>query len=73
MRQKLNFHDVDDIAEYGIGFGIDDDNDGEALLKFTQDQNSKKHDYIPNRTKKVRTEDSIVKKPSKSKKVTLLF
>ena len=30
-----------------IGFGIDEENDGDELIRFTQDKNAKKHDYIP--------------------------
>jgi hypothetical protein len=41
------------------GFEIDDTHDGDKLLWFTQDKNLKKHDYIPNRTKQVRTENSV--------------
>ncbi len=41
----------DDLSD--DGFGIDEESDGDALLQFTQDKNLKKHDYVPNRTKKV--------------------
>jgi hypothetical protein len=51
----------DDLSD---GFGIDEENDGDALLQFTQDKNLKKHDYVPNRSKKVRTETSVVKRLS---------
>ena len=51
-------------------FGVieDDDDDGEALLQFTRDKNSKKHDFIPSRTRKINTERGVVKIPSDKKK-----
>jgi len=60
----------DDDAYFGI-MEDDEENEGEALLKFTQDKNSKKHDFIPRRTRKINTERGVVKAPSdKKKKVT---
>ena len=46
----------------------DEENEGEALLKFTQDKNSKKHDFIPRRTRKTNTERGVLKAPSGKKK-----
>ncbi len=46
----------------------DDENDGEAHLQFTRDKNSKKHDFIPGRTRKINTERGVVKGPSEKKK-----
>ncbi len=46
----------------------DDENDGEALLQFTRDKNSKKHDFIPSRTRKINIERGVVKRPSEKKK-----
>jgi hypothetical protein len=51
-----------------FGFGIDEEIDGDELIRFTQDMNAKKHDCIPSRTKKITTERSIVKRPSSKKK-----
>ncbi len=51
-------------------FGIiedDEENEGEALLQFTLDKNSKKHDFIPSRTRKINTERGVVKTPSDKK------
>ena len=46
----------------------DEENEGEALLQFTRDKNSKKHDFIPSRTRKINTERGVVKAPSDKKK-----
>ena len=63
----------DDDAYFGI-MEDDEENEGEALLKFTQDKNSKKHDFIPRRTRKTNTERGVVKAPSdKKKKGNILF
>ena len=43
---------VGNKANYDYGFGIEEGIDGDALLQFIQDKNLKKHDHIPNRTKK---------------------
>jgi len=59
---------IADSDNEDIGFGIDEENDGDELIRFTQDKNAKKHDYIPNRTKKIRTESSVVKRPSSKNK-----
>ena len=56
-----------DVAYFGI-MEDDEENEGEALLKFTQDKNSKKHDFIPRRTRKINTERGVVKAPSDKKK-----
>ena len=61
----------DDDADFGMMEDDDGEDDGEDLLKFTQDKNSKKHDFIPRRTRKINTERGVVKAPSdKKKKVT---
>ncbi len=52
---------------YGI-IEDDEENEGEALLQFTRDKNSKKHDFIPSRTRKINTESGVVKTPSDKKK-----
>ncbi len=52
-------------------FGImqeDEENEGESLLQFTRDKNSKKHDFIPSRTRKINTKHGVVKIPSEKKK-----
>ena len=46
----------------------DEENGGEALLQFTRDKNSKKHDFIPSRTRKINTERGVIKTPSGKKK-----
>ena len=51
-----------------FGFGIDEENDGDELMRFTQDKTAKKHDYIPSRTKKIRTESIVARRPSSKKK-----
>ena len=53
---------------FGIVEEDDDENYGEALLQFTRDKNSKKHDFIPGRTRKINTESGVVKRPSEKKK-----
>jgi hypothetical protein len=61
----------DDDADFGMMEDDDGEDDGEDLLKFTQYKNSKKHDFIPRRTRKINTERGVVKAPSdKKKKVT---
>ena len=66
---KIQILYVVNEADYNDGFGIEEKIDEDALLRFTQDKNLQQHDYIPNRTKKVRTENVVVKRPSsKSKK-----
>jgi hypothetical protein len=45
----------DDDADFGMMEDDDGEDDGEDLLKFTQDKNSKKHDFIPRRTRKINT------------------
>ena len=57
----------DDDDSFGINED-DEENEGEALLKFTRDKNSKKHDFIPRRTRKINTERGVVKTPSDKKK-----
>ena len=64
------------VFEFPLGddddyFGIieyDEENEGKALLKFTRDKNSKKHDFIPSRTRKINTERGVVKITSEKKK-----
>ena len=45
----------------------DDEKDGEALLQFTRNKNSKKHEFIPGRTRKINTKRWVVKRPSEKK------
>ncbi len=52
---------------YGI-IEDDEEDEGEALLQFTRDKNSKKHDFIPSRTRKINTKRGVVKTPSDKKK-----
>ena len=61
-----NDNNYDDF--FGIIEEDDDEKDGEALLQFTRDKNSKKHDFIPSRTGKINTERGVVKRPSEKKK-----
>jgi hypothetical protein len=61
-----NDNNYDDF--FGIIEEDDDEKDGEALLQFTRDKNSKKHDFIPGRTRKINTERGVVKRPSEKKK-----
>ena len=63
----------DDDADFGMMEDDDGEDDGEDLLKFTQDKNSKKHDFIPRRTRKINTERGVVKAPSDKKKGNILF
>ncbi len=72
---KLNYgfeialgNDIKDDDYFGIIEDDDDENDGEALLQFTRDKNSKKHDFIPCRTRKINTKRWVVKRPSEKKK-----
>ena len=59
---------IADSDNEDIGFGIEEENDGNELIRFTQDKNATKHDYIPSRTKKIGTESYVVKRPSSKKK-----
>ncbi len=61
-------NDIKDDDDY---FGIiedDEENYREDLLQFTRDKNSKKHDFIPSRTRKINTARGVVKIPSEKKK-----
>ena len=67
----LEFPLGNDIKVDDDYFGIiedDEENEGEALLQFTRDKHSKKHDFIPSRTRKINTERGVVKIPSEKKK-----
>jgi hypothetical protein len=67
--KSLNLHCYIAVSDNkDFGFGIDEENDGDELIRFTQDKNAKKHDYIPSRTKKIRTESFVVKRPCSKKK-----
>ena len=75
IAMKLNYgfefalgNDIKDDDPFGIIEDDDDENDGEALLQFTRDKNSKKHDFIPSRTRKINTEHRVVKRPIEKKK-----
>ncbi len=57
-----------DTDEEDAELGIDEENDGDDLIRFTQDNNAKKHDDIPSRTKKIRTTGFVVKRPSSKRK-----
>ncbi len=57
-----------DTDDEDAGFGIDEENDGDGLIRSTQDNNAKKHDYIPSRNKIARTESFVVKRPSLKRK-----
>ena len=61
-------NDSKDDDFFGIIKDDDDEKDEEALLQFTRDKNSKKHDFIPGRTRKINTECGVVKRPSEKKK-----
>ena len=52
-----------DADYFGVIEDDDDEIDGEALLQFTRDKNSKKHDFIPGRTRKINTEREVLKRP----------
>ena len=62
------FVSIVDIDDEDAGFGIDEENDGDGLIRFTQDNNAKKHDYIPSWTKITRTESFVAKRPSLKRK-----
>ncbi len=73
MKQNYVFkfalgNDIKDDDYFGIIEDGDDENDGAALLQFTLDKNSKKHDFIPSRTRKINIERGVVKRPSEKKK-----
>ncbi len=59
---------IADSDNEDFGFKIDEENDGDELIRFTQDKNAKKHDYIPSRIKKIRSKSFVVKRPSSKKK-----
>ena len=48
--------------------GIDEENDEDELFNLRKTKNAKKHDYISSRTKKIRNESSVVKRPRSKKK-----
>ena len=61
-------NDNNDDDFFGIIEEDDDEKYGEALLQFIRDKNSKKHEFIPGRTRKINTKRGVVKWPSEKKK-----
>jgi hypothetical protein len=68
MKTNVYFVLIVDSDNEDIGFEIDEENYGDEFIRFTQDKNAKKHNYITSRTKKIRTESSVVTRPSSKNK-----
>jgi hypothetical protein len=62
-----------DTDNEDAGFGIDGEKNGDELIRFTQDKNAKKYNYIPSRNKKIKFESFVVIIPSLKRKSGLSY